>query len=97
MIGATGSFEVLELMDGKEISTHSNAQIDLANCKQILDRIIASNWEERKAMPKMPHERSLLIVVACVLIRKLLKIFSPEKLMVSPYALKEGKLLEMMK
>ena len=46
-------------------------------------------------MEGLPKSRVKLIVVAMILIDKAVKILKPKKLLVSPYALKEGVLSEL--
>ena len=47
-------------------------------------------------LPGMPLERVKLIVVAMILIDEILKLTGDVKLMVTPYALKEGLLAELL-
>ncbi|HRD08223.1 MAG TPA: hypothetical protein PK037_11675, partial [Saprospiraceae bacterium] len=58
--------------------------------------IISKSREERMQLPGMPLERVKLIVVAMILIDEILKLTGDVKLMVTPYALKEGLLAELL-
>ena len=93
LIGASGSFEVLETMTGHPISTHRNRFIDLQSVYDICKKIIQSNSEEREAMEGLPSTRVKLIVVAMILIEEVLKITKPKAFQITPYALKEGLLV----
>ena len=90
MVGASGSFEVLESMNGLDLATNSNHAIELESCKAISEKVIKSSYEERLKMEGLPQERAKLIVVAMVLIEEALKSIQPNYLEVCPYALKEG-------
>jgi exopolyphosphatase/guanosine-5'-triphosphate,3'-diphosphate pyrophosphatase len=94
LVGASGSFEVLETMTGHEVSTKSNRFISLNSFKEISQRIIKAGYEERLLMKGLPENRVRLIVVAMILIEEVLKIVRPDALQVTPYALKEGILIE---
>lgn len=94
LIGASGSFEVLETMTGHPISTFQNRFIPIKNVWDISQRIIKANFDERKLMDGLPENRVKLIVVAMILIEEVLKIINPKAIQVTPYALKEGLLIE---
>ncbi len=90
LIGASGSFEVFESMTGKETFAHQTNEIDMESARQIINKVLKSNNDERQNMPGLPKERVKLIVVAMVLIEALFELINPEKILVTPYALKEG-------
>jgi len=96
LAGASGSFEVLESMAGHEIS-HSNASIVQKEAfYDIYNRIIQSTLEERLQMKGLPAERASLIVTGMILKRTILELSEAPVIQISPYALKEGVLREMM-
>lgn len=94
MVGASGSFEVLETMTGNEISTSQNRFIALKEIDHISQKIIKSSYQERLQMKGLPESRVKLIVVAMILIEEVIKIVKPLNLQVTPYALKEGILVD---
>ena len=94
MVGASGSFEVLETMTGHEISTSQNRFIALKEIDHISQKIIKSSYHERLQMKGLPESRVKLIVVAMILIEEVIKIVKPLNLQVTPYALKEGILVD---
>lgn len=96
-IGASGSFEVLESMTGKPTYKNMLNTVELRDAYKISRLIISKNREERMQLPGMPLERVKLIVVAMVLIDEILKLTGDVKLMVTPYALKEGLLAELLR
>lgn len=95
LIGASGSFEVVQTMNGDNISSNSLTEISLNDYHKISQKIISSTLNERLEMGGLPKSRVKLIVVAMILIDKAVKILKPKKLLVSPYALKEGVLSEL--
>jgi exopolyphosphatase/guanosine-5'-triphosphate,3'-diphosphate pyrophosphatase len=94
LIGASGSFEVLETMSGFPISTNQNRFIPLSTVWEISSRIIKADHNERIKMEGLPENRVKLIVVAMILLEEVLKIINPKTLQITPYALKEGILME---
>jgi exopolyphosphatase / guanosine-5'-triphosphate,3'-diphosphate pyrophosphatase len=97
LIGASGSFEVLESMSGRMTFAHEINVIPKDDVKPIIKRIIAANYNEREKMEGLPKERVKLIVVGMILIDELMNIVEPERVIVTPYALKEGVLAELVK
>ena len=95
LIGASGSFEVVQSMNGDTITAHTMTEIKLNDYHLISERIISSTLEERLKIDGLPESRVKLIVVAMILIDKAIEIIKPKRLLVSPYALKEGVISEL--
>lgn len=95
LVGASGSFEVVESMNGKSISTNQISNVSLEEYKKVSSRIIGAPLTERMKMDGLPTSRVKLIVVAMILIDVVIEIIKPKKIMISPYALKEGLLSEL--
>jgi exopolyphosphatase / guanosine-5'-triphosphate,3'-diphosphate pyrophosphatase len=95
LIGASGSFEVLESMSGQTLSKNQLTQIDKTKFDKIYSQIITLDLENRKKLKGLPVERAKLIVVGMVLKQVILNAAHITKIGVSPYALKEGILAEM--
>lgn len=95
-IGASGSFEVLESMTGKPSYKNMLNALDVRDAYKIASLIITKNLEERRQLPGMPEERIKLIVVAMVLIDEILQLTGEVQLNVTPYALKEGLIAELL-
>lgn len=94
LIGASGSFEIIQNINGDEFNPDSTSEIDIDKYFTLSKRIIASSHIERTQMENLPQSRIKLIVVALLLIDKAMEIIQPKKMEVSPYALKEGVLME---
>ena len=95
MVGASGSFEILESMSGKISDRHTMNTIPNEDFHRLSAMIISSSDKERLQMKGLPIERVKLIVVAMVLLEEVIHSVGPKKLLVSPYALKEGLLSEL--
>lgn len=90
LIGASGSFEVLETMTGHAVGIDSNTVIPLHDCYKLSHEIVSSDYEQRAKMPGLPASRVKLIVVAMLLIEEVLACIDVQDIEVTPYALKEG-------
>jgi exopolyphosphatase/guanosine-5'-triphosphate,3'-diphosphate pyrophosphatase len=90
LIGASGSFEVLESMSGLITSYNTCNNISTSHSEKIIQKIIRADYEERKQMKGLPQERVKYIVVAMILIDEILTLINPKQIIVSSYALKEG-------
>ncbi len=95
LIGASGSFEVIQSMNGLEVSSLVMSEVSLEDYHKTADAIIQSTTAEREEMEGLPSSRILLIVVAMILIDKAIDIIQPKRLKISPFALKEGILSEL--
>lgn len=95
LVGASGSFEILESMRMRNVSTSKVSEVRLQEFDALYDKIITSCEAERLKMPGLPKERVQLIVVGMILKKVVLDLFKPQIILVSPYSLKEGILREM--
>ena len=84
MIGASGSFEVLD--DYFTVPCPWSAEEVLKICREIA----AMNQAARESHPAIPSERVGYIVMACVLIAYLIEEFDIPQVWYTPFALKEG-------
>jgi exopolyphosphatase/guanosine-5'-triphosphate,3'-diphosphate pyrophosphatase len=95
LIGASGSFEVIQdVLPKISTSTHWS-EIDTTSIHSYLNEIISTNMDSRRQIPEIPIERVDYIVVAYILIRYIVRQLPPEKLYFCEFALKEGVLAEM--
>ena len=95
LIGASGSFEVInDILTKYSADTHWS-ELDTEGLDDYLTRIIATSTTERRQIPEIPPERIDYIVVAFILIRFVFRHIPPEKLFYCDFALKEGILVEM--
>lgn len=95
LVGASGTFDVLENLLPLLKQTELSANIDVKNFHPLYQKIIKMNMEERRSKDGIPLSRADMIVVAMVLIKYIIKKAGIEKIMVSAYAMKEGILWEM--
>ncbi len=94
LIGAAGIYEVLARCLGIRKSSRLKP-IELENFHLLADEIIGMNLKERQEDVRIPENRADLFPVALLLIRWVLVHLPVEELSVSPYAMKEGALLEL--
>lgn len=95
LIGASGTFDVLENLLPKIQKTELSATIDVKNFYPMYQKILNMNMEERRTEESIPITRADMIVVALILIDFIIKKAEIEKILVSAYAMKEGILWEM--
>ncbi|MFK7774064.1 MAG: exopolyphosphatase [Saprospiraceae bacterium] len=95
LVGASGTFDVLEKVLPNAQKTTLSATINVENFHPVYQKILAMNMEERRAEDSIPLTRADMIVVALILINFIIKKVEIEKILVSAYAMKEGILWEM--
>ncbi len=95
LIGASGTFDVLEKVLPNAQKTTLSATINVENFHPIYQKILKMNMDERRAEESIPLTRADMIVVALILIDFILKKVDIKKILVSAYAMKEGILWEM--
>ena len=96
LIGAAGTFDVVE--QAKDIKSVSSPYMAIPTkmLHPIFDRIKKSTLEERLEMANLPNSRADMIVVAFALMQYIINKAAIETLVVSPFAMKEGILAEML-
>ncbi len=95
LVGASGSFEVINDILPKYRASNHWSELDTNGLDEYLTKVIGTSTSERKEIPEIPPERIDYIVVAFILIRFVFRHIPPEKLFYCDYALKEGVLVEM--
>ena len=95
IIGASGSFEVLEAMYGLEVIQGQYNILSSAAFLEKAEVVYGSTLEELLAKPAIPASRAKLITMAFILIQCILDISSAPSIYISPVAMKEGILSEM--
>ena len=94
LIGASGPFEILEAMGGMDVK--SNNTLSNVEVQRTINNVIYLPLNERLQIPSMPKNRADLSVESLLLINYLLeKIPSIVNIKISPYALKEGLIFDM--
>jgi exopolyphosphatase/guanosine-5'-triphosphate,3'-diphosphate pyrophosphatase len=96
LLGASGTFDVLEQYLDDSGSGTDYTTISITRFAPFRDQLIAMPLPERLTMERMPPARAEMIPVALVLLDVVIELAGIEQLLVSPYALKEGELFEMM-
>lgn len=96
LVGASGSYEVLQSVIEGDIKQNSVSTFDTAQFYDIFAQIMPLNEMQRSAYEGIPPQRVKLIPVAFLLIKYILDQREMDQIIVSPYALKEGVLSEMM-
>jgi exopolyphosphatase/guanosine-5'-triphosphate,3'-diphosphate pyrophosphatase len=94
LIGASGSFEVIQEVLLKIRSGDHWSELEILNLTGYMEEVIALDYEGRRSRPEIPEERLDYIVVAYLLIRFLVRQYPPKGLYFSDYALKEGVIAE---
>ncbi len=97
LIGASGTFDVLELFLSKENNAALYATIPVADYADFSKKLIFTTVADRLALQRLPDSRADLIVVALALIDFVVKTANIHTIITSPYAMKEGVLAEMTK
>ena len=97
LVGASGSFDVVESILGvsRRIGLCSVLDLD-QDYYQLFDKIVSSSLSERKEIKGIPLDRVKLIPIAMILIEFIVNISKPRSILISPYAMKEGMLKDMM-
>ncbi|MBP6186084.1 MAG: hypothetical protein KA479_14170 [Saprospiraceae bacterium] len=94
LIGAAGIYEILARCLGIRKSSRLKG-IEFEAFSKLADEIIGMNLKTRQDDPRIPKNRADLFPVALLLIRWVLTNLEVKQLAVSPYAMKEGALLEL--
>ena len=95
LIGASGTFDVLENIVCGEAVTGLYSEFATEKFYPIYDKFLQTTLQERLNMPGLPADRADMIIAALILIDYVLKIAKIENITVSAYAMKEGMLAEM--
>lgn len=96
IIGASGTFDVLEtFLSVRKVGPAAN-EIPISEFKPLYDSFMQTTLPEREAMDKLPEGRARLIITALVLVDYILEVCPVQQLVVSEYAMKQGILAEML-
>jgi len=90
LIGASGSFEVIQDSLPKLQTGDHWSELELQDLDAYMSEVIPMDLVERKLRKEIPIERLDYIVVAYLLIRYIIRACPPAKLYYCDYALKEG-------
>lgn len=96
LVGASGSYEVLQSILEGDIKRNDISRFKTKEFYDLCDSLLIKNKAERGLVNGLPKERVNMIVVAFLLVKYVLDTAKFKDIIVSPYALKEGVLAEMM-
>ncbi|MEM1122782.1 MAG: phosphatase, partial [Bacteroidota bacterium] len=95
LVGASGTFDVLEFVLAQENTHKNHAFVEVADFAPLYQLLLKSTKAERLAMKEVPDTRADMIVVAVILIDFILQKADIQEIIVSNYAMKEGILAEL--
>ncbi len=93
LIGAAGTFEILNQI----LECHYHSPVAITTFHQLLKEIIKTTHQQRLLSPNIPNSRAKMIVGALLLTDIISQQAGIEKILISPYALKEGAISQMIK
>ncbi|MGK0387557.1 MAG: exopolyphosphatase/guanosine-5'-triphosphate,3'-diphosphate pyrophosphatase [Maribacter sp.] len=96
LVGASGTFDVLEIMMEQRKKTEKSTELYIETFFPLYSKLIHTTLEERCGNDDIPDTRADMIVVALELIRFVIEKAQITDIVVSAYAMKEGILKEMM-
>ncbi len=95
LVGASGSFEILQSMLGREPSNTDLDPIDISDLENIYNLMSGKNLEELFNLPGLPRDRAKLAMTGMTLMKTICDEMSIPLIQVSPFALKEGVIRDM--
>lgn len=95
LVGASGSYEVLEKILSGNINTKTSSRFGIKSIIKEIDKVLKMTYKDRLTDPSIPEQRAKLIVIAFILMKHVLGLSKFNSLIISPFALKEGALIEM--
>ena len=94
LVGASGSFEVLASIIVGNSPSDRLLNISILEFSEVVERIIYSSATQRNGVNGIPVNRVKLIPIAFAMMRKVVSLYSPQSIQVSPFAIKEGVIAE---
>ncbi len=96
LVGASGSFEVLEALAGMYPEEGRCNAVSVSVFMDFYNQFLHTKYEDRLLIDGIPESRARLIVTAFVLIHYVLDLTPIKVIKISPYALKEGMIRELL-
>ena len=97
LVGASGTFEVLEFLLAKDKVHPTYAYVNVSDFHPFYQKIRQTTIEERLRLKEIPDTRADMIVVAVILIDYIINLVDIKQIIVSKYAMKEGILAELLR
>lgn len=95
LVGASGSYEVLEKMLSGEINSTASSKFDIELIINEINKVLRMPYVDRLNHTSIPQQRAKLIVIAFLLMKYVVELSKFDSLIISPFALKEGAIMEM--
>ena len=95
LVGASGTFDVLENLLGTKIENGKVARVPFDQFTPLYEKMLQLDPDQRRAIDGVPESRVDMIVVALLLIKTVLDLLQPGQILVSAFAMKEGILMSM--
>ncbi len=95
LIGASGTFDVLENVLPTQQISPSATQLEVDKMSVFVNKVISKNLQEREMLSEIPNSRIDLIVVALILVEYIWDTKYFDQLAVTSYTMKEGMIYEM--
>ena len=95
LIGASGTFDVLENILCKEKVSPIHGIVATEDFYPLYESLLKTNLKQRYEMPEIPDTRAEMIIVALILIYFVLGKTLIQSIAISAYAMKEGMLTEL--
>lgn len=96
LIGASGSFDVLDQMNGSKDEAALFGFIEMDSFHKIYQQLVASDYEERLRTENLSSTRAKLIVMSVLLIQFVHQKIKTPNLVVSDHAMREGLVYELL-
>lgn len=96
LIGASGSFDVLDHMNGAKAETALFGSIEADDFARICQQLVDSDYEERLRTENLSATRAKLIVMSVLLIKFIHQKVKRPNLVVSDHAMREGLVYELL-
>ncbi len=96
LIGASGSFDVLDSLNGAKDATASFGYIQPDAFEAIYQQLVESSYEQRLVTKNLSSTRAKLIVMSVLLIRFIHQKINTPNLVVSDHAMREGLVYELL-
>ena len=96
LLGASGSFEVIESMLVEQKPNLLYSVISTSDYYRLHSKVLTSSLAQRLQMPGLPAERAELLPVAFTLVDYIIRLAGIHQIIPSAYSMKEGILKEML-
>jgi len=96
LVGASGTFDVLEALLVNEKPHPLHARLDASFFSPFYHQMLQTRLEDRLQIKGIPSARAAMLIVALILVDQVMQIAHSREIIISAYAMKEGMLVEML-